>query len=72
MKYSIGKPGDKKIYEVIEKNVLNGHTIFFDGQDYYCEVLNHNNVYAAIDTQFYSVPDGLYVFKNGIPYLQEE
>lgn len=72
MKVVIGKPTDKNIEDIISTNALYGHTIYFDGKEYYCEVLNHGNLYVAPDVQFYSIPDGLYVYKDKIPYLVEE
>lgn len=72
MKLIIGNKKDKDIEEAIVSNIQNGQIVYFDGENYYCHVLNHGNFYASPDVQFYSIPDGLYVFKNGIPYLQEE
>lgn len=72
MKIVIGTPRDKNINEIIEQNVMIGHTVFFDGKEYYCEVLNHNCFYKALDIQSYIVPNGTYGFKNGIPYLIED
>lgn len=72
MKVSIGKKTDKHIQAIIVTNSLYGQTIYFDGDEYYCEVLNDGSLYIAPDVEFYSVPDGLYIFKDGIPYLAEE
>lgn len=72
MKLLIGSKKDKDIEEYVAINIDNGHIVYFDSEDYYCNVLNHSNLYVAPDVQFYSVPDGLYVFKDGIPQLQEE
>lgn len=72
MKVVIGKKTDKHIQAIIVTNALYGQTIYFDGDEYYCEVLKEQNLYVSPDVQFYYIPDGLYVFRDGIPQLTEE
>jgi hypothetical protein len=71
MKISIGKKNDKKVESCIQSNVLMGHTVFFDGEEYYCEVLNHNNIYISPDILI-PINQRNYQYINGHTYDTDE
>lgn len=72
MKISIGSLKDKNIEEVIQQNIDNGYTIYFDDVDYYIEVLTHNNRYTSSDLVYAKIPSGIYSIKNNKLYFLED
>ena len=71
MKISIGNSKDKNINYIIQQNIVNGYSVFKHDDEYFIEVLNHNNLYVADNTTFLKMPSGQYEIKNGNLYLVE-
>lgn len=50
MRISIGTKNDRRqIDYIIKQNIANGYNVFFDGQEYYIDVLTDGSVYRAPD-----------------------
>lgn len=71
MKITIGSIKDKNINSVIQQNMLNGYTVFKENNEYYIEVLAHNNVFISPNTSYIPMISGQYEIRNNILYLVE-
>ena len=72
MKIFIGSIKDKNIEEVIQQNIDNGYTIYFDNIDYYIDILTDKNSYTSPDCEYIKIPSGIYSIKNNKLYFLED